>query len=160
MERVFQDDVLIFIHLLQNINLVRTNSIIDEKICFIIKRQLIAYRVFCSIRFMVGIGRLVFKWCLMLGIICQLINNKQSQMSQIALLPCLQQNTVNLPKVNRVKTLIMKKSSRTCAICIDGFKEQELIMKLPCGHIYHRCCLKGWMKKSTECPLCRHHFSK
>jgi hypothetical protein len=44
-------------------------------------------------------------------------------MSEIAILPCLQQHNITMPKTNRVKTLIMKKSSKTCAICIDGFKE-------------------------------------
>ena len=43
-------------------------------------------------------------------------------MSEVALLPCFIEKTLKIPHVNKVKTLIMKKSSKTCPICIEGFK--------------------------------------
>jgi E3 ubiquitin-protein ligase DOA10 len=80
-------------------------------------------------------------------------------MSEVGMLPCLMHKPEIMPRATRVKTLVMKKSSKTCPICIEGFKEDELIKQLPCRHIYHRGCIKQWMKKSTECPLCRNDFN-
>lgn len=80
-------------------------------------------------------------------------------MSEVALLPCLMMMSKGEGQRGRVKTLIMRKSSRVCAICMEGFKEDELIKQLPCKHIYHRCCIREWTKKSNECPLCRNDFN-
>lgn len=60
----------------------------------------------------------------------------------------------------KIRTMIMKKSTKTCAICIEGFAEDQIIKKLECGHIFHRCCLKNWLCKSSVCPLCRHDLKK
>jgi hypothetical protein len=30
---------------------------------------------------------------------------------------------------------------QTCAICIEDFREKEMIRELPCGHIYHVDCI-------------------
>lgn len=35
------------------------------------------------------------------------------------------------------------------------FSKDEIIMKLPCSHIFHYKCLKTWLKISIYCPLCR-----
>lgn len=44
-----------------------------------------------------------------------------------------------------------------CVICmveldVDG----RDYMIAPCGHIFHRECLQGWMQVKMECPTCRH----
>ena len=49
----------------------------------------------------------------------------------------------------------MKRSKKTCAICIEGFEEEQIIKKLYCSHIFHRKCLKEWLKINKICPLCR-----
>lgn len=64
-----------------------------------------------------------------------------------------------LDKPPRVKLMVMKRSSKTCSICIEGFELDSIISKLPCQHIYHRGCIKTWMGKSKDCPLCRCKFS-
>lgn len=48
-------------------------------------------------------------------------------MSEIAVLPQIQQIQRTEPKV---KLMIMKKSSRTCPICIEGFSQDQIIKKL------------------------------
>ena len=50
------------------------------------------------------------------------VSIKEKEMSEVALLPCLFGKHNPMPRTNRVKTLIMKKSSKTCPICIEGFK--------------------------------------
>jgi len=39
-----------------------------------------------------------------------------------------------------------------CCICIEVIVEDDF--SLPCNHIFHRNCIKKWIKKSKTCPLC------
>ena len=51
----------------------------------------------------------------------------------------------------------------SCAVCLEDFrvavmeekKVKEVPMKLPCKHVFHEGCIRGWFKKSHFCPLCR-----
>ncbi|CAL8101346.1 unnamed protein product [Orchesella dallaii] len=39
-------------------------------------------------------------------------------------------------------------------------EKESLVVSTPCGHIFHRQCLKGWLKGSKgSCPTCRRPFS-
>lgn len=60
----------------------------------------------------------------------------------------------------KVRTMVMKKSNKNCAICLEKFEEDQIIKKLECEHIFHRMCFKNWMKKSSNCPLCRHNVTQ
>lgn len=42
-----------------------------------------------------------------------------------------------------------------CAICQDQFDSEKIIIKTPCGHIWHKECLGQWFQSSRRCPLCR-----
>jgi E3 ubiquitin-protein ligase synoviolin len=39
-----------------------------------------------------------------------------------------------------------------CIICYDDMVDDA--KKLPCGHIFHKHCLKSWMERNTRCPYC------
>jgi E3 ubiquitin-protein ligase synoviolin len=39
-----------------------------------------------------------------------------------------------------------------CIICYDDMAEEA--KKLPCGHIFHKHCLKSWMERNNKCPYC------
>jgi Ring finger domain len=45
--------------------------------------------------------------------------------------------------------------SRTdCSVCTENFAENETVRILPCGHIYHRCCIDPWLLDfGGTCPL-------
>jgi hypothetical protein len=46
-----------------------------------------------------------------------------------------------------------------CVICTEAFRIDDLICKLPCGHIHHSKCITKWMSCSINdgtCPTCRH----
>ena len=43
----------------------------------------------------------------------------------------------------------------TCSICQDDFVEQDLLIRLPCGHILHEDCIKQWFGIHNTCPECR-----
>ena len=51
--------------------------------------------------------------------------------------------------------------TESCAICLDDFiseKEEENSV-LECGHKFHRKCISDWLKKDTNCPICRMKFN-
>jgi len=39
-----------------------------------------------------------------------------------------------------------------CIICYDDMTQNA--KKLPCGHIFHKHCLKSWMERNNKCPYC------
>ena len=46
-------------------------------------------------------------------------------------------------------------ADRTCSICYDDMLDGAHCKRLPCGHIYHRNCLRRWFEKHAICPYCR-----
>lgn len=44
-----------------------------------------------------------------------------------------------------------------CSICQENYTEhdQKHLLKLECGHIFHKRCILHWMKANAECPVCR-----
>lgn len=42
-----------------------------------------------------------------------------------------------------------------CTICIENFVEDEIVSDLPCGHVFHRSCIEGWLLNNLCCPICR-----
>ncbi|CAA0817555.1 Unknown protein [Striga hermonthica] len=44
-----------------------------------------------------------------------------------------------------------------CAICLDDFcgKDMQVAIVDGCGHKFHACCLKKWLRRKNICPLCR-----
>nr|XP_009787797.1 PREDICTED: E3 ubiquitin-protein ligase Praja-2-like [Nicotiana sylvestris]XP_016471271.1 PREDICTED: E3 ubiquitin-protein ligase Praja-2-like [Nicotiana tabacum] len=43
----------------------------------------------------------------------------------------------------------------TCAICQSEYEDEESIGKLQCGHEYHTDCIKQWLWRKKDCPMCR-----
>ena len=44
-----------------------------------------------------------------------------------------------------------------CAICFDDMDGADKVVKLPCGHCFHKSCATKWLtsqKACTRCPLC------
>ena len=44
---------------------------------------------------------------------------------------------------------------KECPICLCKYKITDKIKELPCRHIYHKKCLKSWLERSDNCPLCK-----
>ncbi|KAG9456211.1 hypothetical protein H6P81_000719 [Aristolochia fimbriata] len=42
-----------------------------------------------------------------------------------------------------------------CAVCLEAFKPQELLLHLPCCHRFHYRCLTPWLEENSHCPCCR-----
>lgn len=77
------------------------------------------------------------------------------------------------------KERISKAKNTDCPTCTDDFlastgeqesakaqetgeddKQQEELMSMPCGHIYHEDCLVPWLRLHGTCPVCRISIAK
>ena len=60
-------------------------------------------------------------------------------------------------KIMKIPQIYYKKNefdNFECLICIDEFKENELLKQLKCGHIFHKECLSQWLLNNDNCPGC------
>ena len=49
----------------------------------------------------------------------------------------------------------------SCCICLDTFKKDDKIIKLPCSHQYHASCIKKWFQDSSnKCCICKKEAGK
>ena len=59
---------------------------------------------------------------------------------------------------------IQKYNSRKemeCAICLEEFQRNDIIKEFyKCKHIFHKDCLKNWLKRANLCPLCKHDLTE
>ncbi|XP_071742117.1 E3 ubiquitin-protein ligase MBR1-like [Rutidosis leptorrhynchoides] len=61
------------------------------------------------------------------------------------------------PKKSFFKSLDFKtkvKDSK-CSICQEECKGYEDLGKLECGHYHHLDCIKQWLLRKNECPICK-----
>ena len=47
------------------------------------------------------------------------------------------------------------KTNEECAICMDPFKDNDEIRRLPCMHVFHKHEIDKWLKTKDSCPICR-----
>lgn len=47
-----------------------------------------------------------------------------------------------------------------CSICIESYKADDIIRKLPCEHVFHRKCVDSWLCNKETCPLCKYDIMK
>lgn len=59
--------------------------------------------------------------------------------------------TVNIDNSN-----IKEYETCMCNICMETYKIDEKLKKLPCNHFFHEECIKAWLcQEKTSCPVCR-----
>ena len=49
-----------------------------------------------------------------------------------------------------------------CPICLDTYSKNKIknnIIKLECGHVFHKQCILEWVKINPICALCRKYFT-
>ncbi|XP_015899589.3 receptor homology region, transmembrane domain- and RING domain-containing protein 1 isoform X2 [Ziziphus jujuba] len=47
-------------------------------------------------------------------------------------------------------------AGETCAICLEDYKDGEILKVLPCQHEFHSSCVDSWLTKwGTFCPVCK-----
>jgi hypothetical protein len=50
---------------------------------------------------------------------------------------------------------IFSETDECCVICTDEYRNQLVMTALPCGHIFHKDCIKTWFRQKRQCPLCK-----
>lgn len=46
----------------------------------------------------------------------------------------------------------------SCVICLEPTTSSP--KKLPCGHKFHKHCIKRWVDRYNSCPVCRQAVNK
>jgi len=50
----------------------------------------------------------------------------------------------------------VKSKFSTCSICLDDFKEENIVRQIKCSHLFHQNCIDPWLiNESYKCPVCR-----
>lgn len=55
--------------------------------------------------------------------------------------------------VDAAKERLAASADDVCAICRDALASG--VKELPCAHLFHGECLRGWLEHNTSCPTCR-----
>lgn len=42
-----------------------------------------------------------------------------------------------------------------CSVCVEDLQEDEVVLKLPCEHLFHKICIVPWLELHNTCPVCR-----
>lgn len=46
-----------------------------------------------------------------------------------------------------------------CSVCLCAYDEDDMLIRLPCAHIFHEACISRWLHQDSSCPQCRHLVS-
>jgi len=90
----------------------------------------------------------------------QIITNLMENANSSRPVPATEQIITDLPRE------VLEDGSATlekdCAVCKDQFTvttedpDEQVVVELPCKHIFHEGCIIPWLKSSGTCPVCRH----
>ncbi|XP_038648383.1 RING finger protein 150a isoform X2 [Scyliorhinus canicula] len=47
-----------------------------------------------------------------------------------------------------------------CAVCIEGYKSNDVVRILPCRHLFHKTCVDPWLLDHRTCPMCKMNILK
>ncbi|KAM4709841.1 RING finger protein 150 [Discoglossus pictus] len=47
-----------------------------------------------------------------------------------------------------------------CAVCIEGYKSNDVVRILPCRHLFHKSCVDPWLLDHRTCPMCKMNILK
>ncbi|KAJ8383059.1 hypothetical protein SKAU_G00038370 [Synaphobranchus kaupii] len=47
-----------------------------------------------------------------------------------------------------------------CAVCIEGYKPNDVVRVLPCRHLFHKICVDPWLLDHRTCPMCKMNILK
>jgi len=65
-----------------------------------------------------------------------------------------------LPETNIEDVSKLDSDKKNCVICLEDFKNREKAIILPCIHLFHKNCIKSWLKKNNSCPICKFKLTR
>lgn len=87
------------------------------------------------------------------AVISQLLN----QLDSTGAPPAPRETIDQLPKVKITKEQVEIKLQ--CSVCMEDYKVDETVQKLPCDHLFHENCIVPWLELHDTCPVCRKGLS-
>jgi E3 ubiquitin-protein ligase RNF115/126 len=63
-----------------------------------------------------------------------------------------------LPRIKISELTDIKEEEKDCSVCKDTFNTEEIVVKMPCKHLFHEDCIVPWLKMHNSCPTCRHEL--
>jgi len=42
-----------------------------------------------------------------------------------------------------------------CAVCLCNYEDDDVLIQLPCEHLFHESCISRWLSQDSSCPQCR-----
>lgn len=42
-----------------------------------------------------------------------------------------------------------------CMVCLSNFVDEDDVRRLPCSHVFHASCIDEWLRRCTDCPICK-----
>ena len=64
-------------------------------------------------------------------------------------------NSDNIPDTTLEDVDELDEEHKICSICLEEYKNNDVIKKLSCNHFFHSECLKIWLSNRAICPICR-----
>ncbi|MGH0116664.1 UNVERIFIED_CONTAM: hypothetical protein FKN15_012259 [Acipenser sinensis] len=69
--------------------------------------------------------------------------------------------------ISKLSTRTVKKGDKEtdpdfnhCAVCIEGYKLNDVVRILPCKHVFHKMCVDPWLNEHCTCPMCKLNILK
>ena len=62
------------------------------------------------------------------------------------------------PLRKQIMTQCGEHCDQSCAVCICDFEECDELIRLPCGHVFHKDCVSTWLNEHNTCPTCRYEL--
>lgn len=48
----------------------------------------------------------------------------------------------------------------TCMVCLGEFSVGDSCRRLPCRHLFHSSCVEEWLRRCTDCPICKDNVDR
>lgn len=95
-------------------------------------------------------------------VISQVLTGVQEPLNMDEMQDVKQYDGVEESSLKELNEFTMEEDSEdSCCICLDNFKKDDMIIKLPCSHQYHASCIKKWFQDSSnKCCICKKEVVK
>ncbi|XP_008793388.2 probable E3 ubiquitin-protein ligase HIP1 [Phoenix dactylifera] len=77
------------------------------------------------------------------------IGNVSTGLSEDRILACL------IKRVHCSNQTHDDQEERSCAICLEEYKDRDNLGSMKCGHDFHIGCIRKWLEIKNVCPVCK-----